>query len=143
MKIFLTIFVLLSSSSVFAEDKLLGKKIFCKKITSTSISLIGFYFLKDNKSEVYYHNTKGPLKSRKLKYKTNLLTITIYEEDTSNTSGVDDTEDLWSINRKNLEFTFLVNADGNFEEKECELVNDLFISIFNNEIKKINEGNIL
>ena len=47
MKIFLTLFVLLFSSSVVAGDDLTGKKIFCVKKSIDSYYLLGFNHYRD------------------------------------------------------------------------------------------------
>ena len=66
MKILLTLFVLLFSSSLFAENNVKGKKLYCEKIINNlepTITQLGFDFYDNTIVEVikshYYYSNRG------------------------------------------------------------------------------------
>ena len=132
MKILLTLFVLLFSSSVVAENNVKGKKLYCERIINNlepTITQLGFDF-HDNtiveviKSHYYYSNTGSWAKEP--------TSLTGRYDPGDNYIYVElfpDYSEYYHINRTNLETTW--QLDLIYYSGECKVieVEDLFFFI--------------
>ena len=103
MKILLTLFVLLFSSSVFAEEELIGKKILCGYIDDSDIIRInGWLFSSEQKVIFYtYIPYSDSFTEREYYYDTSVSKIKTYTS-----SNKTKTFTLNIINRKNLNVSY-------------------------------------
>ena len=138
MKILLTFFVLLFSSSVYADDSLDGKSIICGYIEKDqNIILLGIEFLEDNKVEMYNRdlNSLSEEFNTSFFYQTSFSLIKIINE---NEPG------FLQIDRKTLNITIhqeTVDAEGLFNGENCLVYNNETIGMNMTKIKQklINE----
>ena len=82
---------------------------------------------------IYTFQENQKLGTDRKKYKTNMITITIHENNST----------IMTIARKSLKINYYPSSYWDFKSKYCSIVDDLFIHIFNNEIKKITDKNLL
>ena len=134
MKILLTLFVLLFSSSVLADD-LSGNKIFCKITENNSIELIGIEFHSSDRVKFYSESNKDKLSVRHHKYLTTTSEIQII-------TSIDDLKmTIYRIDRRNLEIKSIQTV---ISGANCKLVNDKNIKqLFVEALKKEKSKNVL
>ena len=149
MKILLTLFVLLFSSSVVAGDDLSKKSIICGKINENKILVIqGYDFISNVNAEIYfYDNLDDKVKivpDNDFKYETNLSQIkiirfldkskkhlskkyTVIDRETLQVSWYDGTEIsiLYKGNSNNCKVRRYENIIDNLNEIKKELIQEL------------------
>jgi len=129
MKTLLTLFVLLFSSSVVADEGLIGKQLICQKITDRSVSLRGIEFI-DEKNIIfvtgtYVANENINLKSYDYTYDQKLTKIIFFEYKKKIGKFV--------LYRDTLKLKYLPDEQESFS---CSLINSKHSNLNNkNEIK--------
>ncbi len=123
MKTFLTLFVLLFSSSVFAEDDLIGKKLFCMKYINNNDELIlrGFEFISSTELEYHSHSSsriKYYLSKRA--YKTSTSKIYVMRGTSTDLKNIED----YIIDRRNLLVARVIDSNHNFAVDDCMVATD-------------------
>ena len=135
MKTLLTLFVLLSSSSVVAGDDLTGKKIFCLKKSIDSYYLLGFNFITSNKVRMYRESENLSLSETETTYRTTVLHIGTFET-------VDKKISPFKINRKNLSVSHQTKM-WTYKPGNCKLVQGIFVKIFADTKKDLKKENLI
>ena len=138
MKILLTFFVLLFSSSVLAGDDLTGKKIFCKAklVDKDLMYAAGIIFRGTDYLGYYFQTSIDEKKYFVLKYKTSPMLIKIY-----NPGG----EHIFDIDRKNLGITFHkeLYSKNDFNEGDCKITKENVSLLIDDYFKEIIGDNLI